>query len=124
MEKLLILGETSRKVSTFGTPVLKDEQERMYQKIERRYDKLLQRDSRFNYKTMRAFDFKLKRAKGREWPEPPGVGDVITFISTLGDDIMCSGIVSYIHLGRKRSVGIVYLDEWEWYSETVPDFTN
>lgn len=123
MEKLLILGETNRTVSTFGKPILVDAEERSYQVVDIRYADMLSKDSRFT-EGMKAFDFKLKRAKGKKWPEPPRVGDVIVFSSTIGSEQLCSGKVSYIHLGRKRSVGILYLDEWEWISETVPDFTN
>ena len=123
MEKLLILGETSRNRSTFGIPVLLDEQDRMYQKVQPRYNELLIKDSRFDFSTMRAFDFKLKRARGKQWPEPPSIGDTLVFSSPLANDKLCTGIVSYVHLGRKRSVGIIYLENWVWISNVVPDFT-
>ena len=124
MEKLLTLGETSRSVSTFGIPVLTDTEERMYQTIQPAYEKILRRDNYFDRGSMKAFDFKLKRALGKKWPEPPRVGDVITFESPLIAGDLCTGVVKYVHLGRRRSVGLVYLDEWRWLNEAVPDFTS
>ena len=126
MEKLIVLGETSRNHTkkSFGTPVLVDEQNRQYQVVEDRYNKLLQKDNSFEFDTMRAFDFKLPRARGLRWPEPPRVDDLLIFNSLLGSESLCSGRVTYIHLGRKRSVGVLYIKEWNWFSKNVPDFTN
>lgn len=124
MEKLLKLGETSRSVSTFGIPVLTDNDDRMYQTVQPRYEKILERDSSFDQRYMKAFDFKLKRARGKKWPEPPRVGETVTFKSPLVEGELCTGIVKYVHLGRRRSVGIVYLDEWCWKSNELPDFTT
>ena len=126
METLLILGQTSRNHTkkSFGAHILIDRQQRKYQIVEERYEKLLRRDNSFDHGSMRAFDFKLPKAEGKVWPEPPRVGSVVSFLSTIGNELLCAGRVSYVHLGRKRSVGIIYLDQWEWYSNTVPDFTN
>jgi len=123
-EKLITLGETTRNVSTFGIPILIDNENRMYQTIQPRYERQLRRDHSFDWLTMKAFDFKLKRARGKKWPEPPRVGQLLTFSSPLMNEELCTGKVSYLHLGRKRSVGVIYLDMWSWTSTTVPDFTN
>lgn len=123
MEKLVKLGETTRSVSTFGIPKLLDNEDRMYQTIQPKYEQQLRRDGSFDWMNMKALDFKLKRASGKKWPEPPRVGQTLTFSSPLMNGELCTGVVSYVHLGRKRSVGIVYLDEWRWTSEAVPDFT-
>lgn len=122
MEKLIILGETSRTVSTFGIPILVDSQERFYQKIQPQYEKLLRKNS--SLVAVKAFDFKLKRARGKKWPEPPRVGELLTFHHPRIEGELCTGIVNYIHLGRRRSVGVVYLEEWCWTSAVLPDFTN
>jgi len=124
MEPLISLGETTRNVSTFGIPKLIDNEDRMYQTIQPQYERQLRRDNNFDWFTMKAFDFKLKRARGKKWPEPPRVGQLLTFYSPLMNGELCSGNVSYVNLGRKRSVGVIYLDTWSWTSKIVPDFTN
>ena len=125
METLLVLGETSRssKKSSFGTPILLDQNGNAYQLVERRYKTLLERDSNFIPK-MRAFDFKIVRAKGKKWQEPPRVGDLLQFRSPIGDAVLCSGTVCYVNLGRKRSVGIVYIEDFVWTSTSIPDLTS
>ena len=125
MEKLLQLGETSRTISTFGIPILTDSQNRSYQIIQPQYEKLLRTDSSFDWETMKAFDFKLKRARGKVWPEPPRIDEELTFKSPFlkGEGELCSGVVWKFHLGHRRSVGLVYLKEWTWLSEKVPDIT-
>jgi len=124
MEQLITLGETTRSVKTFGIPILTDIQGRLYQFVSEKYKEQLTHDRQFDPEHMRAFDFKLIRGKGKEWQETPRIGDLLFFRSPIVNDRLCSGLVSYIHFGRKRSVGVIYLDEWLWTSFMVQDFTT
>ena len=124
MEALITLGETTRNRFTFGNPVLYDKCGRSYQFVETRYSDLLGSDSSFEQNTMRAFDFKLIKGSGKYWQEAPRIGTTLSFIDPSGNSsVVCTGRVSYVHLGRHRSYGLIYLDEFEWLSEE-PDFTS
>ena len=124
MEQLITLGETTRSVKTFGIPILVDRQGRLYQFVSETYKEQLTYDSQFDPVQMRAFDFKLIRGRGKKWAEAPRIGDLLFFRSPIVNDRLCSGIVSYVHLQRKRSVGVIYIEEWIWTSFMIQDFTK
>lgn len=125
MEELVTLGKTQRKVSTFGTPILVDANNVEYQLVSNEYTRELKKDSNFDYNTMRVFDFKLKRGKGKKWMEPPRRGVTLYLQPPNMLFNICSGKVDYILLERKRSVGIVYFSDWTWDPDSViPDFTK
>jgi len=123
MEELLKLGETTRSRTNFGRAVLQDPDGRSYQLIEDRYRTLLDTDNSFDTTTMRAFDFKLMIGRGKKWQEAPRVGTMLSFVDPDGDSsTVCMGIVKYVNLGHRRSYGLLYLEDFKWFSAN-PDFT-
>lgn len=120
MQQLVSLGKTTRSVSTFGDPVLVDQTGTSYQHVANNYKEALERDNSFRMGQNVALDFKLVRAKGRSWPEPPKVHDqLVMYIPELTDEPACTGEVSYVHLGHNRAVGVLYLDKVRWIHTVV-----
>ena len=113
MLPLITLGETVRTVSTFGDPVLVDQNGTAYQRVSSEYKAELRHDRSFA-SSMVALDFKLPRARGKKWPEPPRIRDVLQLRSPALNEQLCVATVTYVHLGRRRSVGIVYLTDVLW----------
>lgn len=116
-ETFVTLGETSRSVSTFGIPLLIDAKGTCYKHVSKNVNDILQHDFQFRSGQTVALDFKLKRARGKKWLEPPRINDTIGFFDPqfqLNRDLLCTGRISYIHLSRKRSVGLVYITDIDW----------
>lgn len=117
------LGVTSRKVSTFGQPILIDQSGTVYQYVQPEYNKLLRRDNSFDSRNTVALDFKLPRAKGRVWPEPPSVHQELTmFAPGLENEPLCYACVSYMNLGRKRSVGLIHITDIKWVHPIISNY--
>ena len=122
MEALVTLGETLRTVATFGDPILYDDKGRSYQHIFAQYAHALRRERSFDHSRMVALDFKLPRAKGKQWPEPPRLHEELQLFEPQLNELMCTARANYVHLGRRRSVGVIYLEEVRWVHPVIDSF--
>ena len=123
MIPLVTLGETIRTVSTFGDPVFIDQNQITYQTVLPQYKAQLRRDRLFTSSVV-ALDFKLPRASGKKWPEPPRIHDVLQLKEPVISEELCTGTVTYTHLSRRRSVGIVYLTNIKWTHPVINNIFN
>tara|TARA_B100000787_G_C16179275_1_gene290841 strand:+ start:1473 stop:1850 length:378 start_codon:yes stop_codon:yes gene_type:complete len=124
MEELIQLGKTTRSVGTFGVPILTDGSGTVYQYVSAAYRTALNGVERaYREGRMVPLDFKLKRARGRIWPEPPKKHDVLTlFAPKLLTEPMCTAVVQGVWLDPGRSVGLVYLENVVWKHKIVSRF--
>lgn len=127
LPKLIRLGETQRRVRTFGKAelvnTLSDGRTIDYRVVSPEYLEVLLKKSSFNLSRMRAFDFKLPRAEGKRWPEPPRLNGNIDFFDPVSNELLCTGTVYMMNIKKKRSTGIIYVMNFEWVHEIITDFT-
>ena len=118
------LGSTQRRVYNFGDAQLVDTNETQYRPVSDKYYAELVRKSFFNDRTMRCFDYKLKRSSGKVFSKPPRVGDYITFHEPFLQTAVGRACVREIYLKRKeRSTGVCIVDQWHWFANQS-DFTR
>lgn len=120
MEPLIEIGRTQQTVRTFGRRRQPHEQfvdsnGTQYCLVSNQYKEAVFR-TRF-FRNGLHLDFKLKRARGRVWPEAPRLHSRITFYNAYmlnEEDVLFHGRVSYVDLERKRSVGMVVVEDVQW----------
>jgi len=122
---MITLGETSLRIGDWAklVPTMVDQNGTEYRPVSKAYYALLLDDARFDSVNMRAFDFKLRQASGLVWPEAP-TGELV-FKHPDIDEVLATATAHYVHLDtvRKRSTGVIYVDEWEWKHNLFIDET-
>ena len=108
------LGATNRRTYNWrdGDDVeFVDEHSTRYKPVSTAYATALKTKSR--YKNVIAFDFKMKRASGKNWPTPPRQHAKIVFYDVfLETTVVATGVVVDVFIGRGRSTGVVTIKQF------------
>jgi len=118
------LGSTQRRVYNFGDAELIDKNNNQYKLVSKEYYAELIRKDFFNTRSMRCFDYKLKRSSGKRFTNTPRVGSLITFYEPFLQNEVGTGYVREMYLKRNgRSTGVCVIDQWSW-TANQKDFTR
>ena len=125
---LVKLGSTCRTVGDFGQCILIDQFGTKYKHVVPEYAELLANEYSLNVQNTVVLDFKLPRASGKRWPEPPRKNqELIMYDPEPGfeNEVLCVARVGYVNLEHNRSVGIVHITDIKWLHPVVNNiFSN